>query len=77
MFDLTQIGVPPAQERQPIVRRSNVTTDEVNKVPETDEAREFRENHWTPDKFAQDGQVMAGEPDESYREHLKNTEWVD
>lgn len=82
MFDFTQVGPSPQvrPETQPVQQnhpQAVVRESENHAIPQNEEAKEFRRTHWTPDKFAQDGQVMAGEPDDAYREALKNTEWAD
>lgn len=79
-IDLTNIGGntprPNNPQPQPRFTKSQVAPENL-KVPQSSEAKRFRKNHWTPDKFVQDGQIKAGEVDEAHKEFLKNTEWVD
>jgi hypothetical protein len=59
-----------------VIQKSNVHTNENLSVPQTPEAEDFRQSHWTPDKFAEDGQIKAGEVDDQQTEFLKHTKFV-
>lgn len=78
MIDLTNIGQASQQpQNTPVVTPTENNKPEENlRVPDNSQAKAFRKDHWTPDKFVQDGQVRAGDVDEEHEEFLKNTEWV-
>jgi len=77
-MDLTNIGqASPPEEKTPIVAKSEHQAPGENlKIHQNEQAKEFRKNHWTIDKAAEDGQIRAGEVDNEQAEFLKNTEMI-
>lgn len=76
-MDLTDFSGATNAPRIPrVAPKSNSSPQENLRVPDNEEAKEFRKSHWTIDKFVDDNQVAAGEVDASHVEFLKNTEMV-
>lgn len=76
-MDLTDFSGVQNTPQIPQVSIPNSPASQENlRVPDNEAAREFRKSHWTIDKAAEDGQIIAGEVDQSQVEFLKNTEMV-
>lgn len=57
-MDITDFSGGQAKKpSRPVFRR--ITSNESLSVPQNEAAQEFRKNHWTIDKFVEDGQVEA------------------
>lgn len=77
-FDL--LGIQKKQEqatnREPSTDEKQVGDHTIKKHGSVSK-QQLDKAAWTPDKVAQDGQVVAGEVDEAHEKFLKTTTWVD
>lgn len=77
-IDLTNFTgaiTPNTPQVKRVIKPMTQASNENLTVPQSEAAKEHRKNHWTIDKFEEDGQLEAGVPDEAYAQHLKNTEF--
>ena len=76
-MDLTNfLGVANTPQIPKVAPTNNSAPQENLRVPDNEEAKEFRKSHWTIDKGIEDGQIRAGEVDAEHAAFLQGTEMV-